>query len=281
MIVALVSGSCGTGRTTVAANLALVLKDRFSVTLLDCDVEQPNTALLPINWQEKTAVTINAPKIRFANCSRCFNCVKNCRFGAFIQFKNSIVVLPERCANCGVCSSFCVGHAISLEPYTLGYIRRGDYHGLNVVEARIDNSAVKAAFLIKRIRSYIDPYGLNIVDCAPDISDYDSCSTLCPDFILIVTGDSKQERKWLTKAIHHSRNINRPFGVLLNMASNNQSSYIEEYCQEEGIPYLGSLPYDELLASGLINNYQLASHSTTWRERFEQLWESILDLASQ
>ncbi len=280
MIVALVSGCCGTGRTTVAANLALVLKDRFPVTLLDCDVEQSNTVLLPINWQEKVAVKINAPKISFTNCSKCFNCVKNCRFGVFIQFKNSIVILPERCANCGICSSFCVDHAISLEPYTLGYIHKGDYHGLTVVEARIDNSAVKATSLIKRIRSYIDPCGLNIIDCAPDISDYDSCSLICPDFILIVTGDSRQERKWLAKAVDHSRKVNRPFGVLLNMASNN-SSFIEEYCQEEDIPYLGSLPYDEELASGLIDNYHLFNHSTTWQERFEQLWEYILDLASQ
>ena len=43
MIISIASGKGGTGKTTVATNLALVLGDR--VELLDCDVEEPNAHL--------------------------------------------------------------------------------------------------------------------------------------------------------------------------------------------------------------------------------------------
>ena len=43
MIISIASGKGGTGKTTVATNLALVLGER--VELLDCDVEEPNAHL--------------------------------------------------------------------------------------------------------------------------------------------------------------------------------------------------------------------------------------------
>ena len=50
MIVTVASGKGGTGKTTVAVNLALSLRDRDGEVgahplLLDCDVEEPNAAL--------------------------------------------------------------------------------------------------------------------------------------------------------------------------------------------------------------------------------------------
>lgn len=46
MVVAIASGKGGTGKTTVAANLALALSN---VQLLDCDVEEPNSHISSLN----------------------------------------------------------------------------------------------------------------------------------------------------------------------------------------------------------------------------------------
>ena len=42
MILSVASGKGGTGKTLVATSLALSLKDKSYVKLLDCDVEEPN-----------------------------------------------------------------------------------------------------------------------------------------------------------------------------------------------------------------------------------------------
>ena len=43
MIISVASGKGGTGKTTVAINLALALSDSQSLKFLDCDVEEPKT----------------------------------------------------------------------------------------------------------------------------------------------------------------------------------------------------------------------------------------------
>jgi len=45
MIVSVASGKGGTGKTTIAVNLALALGDSVPVDFLDCDVEEPNAHL--------------------------------------------------------------------------------------------------------------------------------------------------------------------------------------------------------------------------------------------
>lgn len=52
MTIAVASGKGGTGKTTVATSLAIVLADEGSVESLDCDVEEPNAHLLLKRFQE-------------------------------------------------------------------------------------------------------------------------------------------------------------------------------------------------------------------------------------
>ena len=66
MIIAIASGKGGTGKTTIAANLAQIAARRSAQTgeqpvhLLDCDVEAPNDALFlhPIFEHEKASTRL-------------------------------------------------------------------------------------------------------------------------------------------------------------------------------------------------------------------------------
>jgi len=280
MIVAFVSGSSHSGQTTMAVSLAATLKDHFPVTFLDCDIEQINVAVLrPPKWDEEEQIKIPVPEIERTDCTHCLNCVTNCRFGVFLDFKKNIVILPERCANCGTCFSFCTGHAISFSPYVLGTIRKGTWEKLTVVEVRINELAVKADLLLYKARTHIDPLGVNIVDCAPRFSDYAPCSTLTPDFFVVVTEETSQGLKELVPIIETLTDSKKPFGVLINK-SNSKISLAEQYCQEKGILLLGVFPYKEAVNNGTLSSHQLVLHSP-WKIFFEKLWESILEELSQ
>lgn len=280
MIVAFVSGSSQSGQTTMAVSLASILKDHFPVTILDCDIEQINAAVLqPPKWDIEEEVKISAPMINRADCTYCLNCVNNCRFGVFLDFKKSIVILPERCANCGTCFSFCTGHAISLTSYVLGTIRKGTLEKLTVVEARINELAVKADLLLYKARSHVDPLGVNIVDCAPHFSDYAPCSTLTPNFFVIVTEETSQSLKELVPMAEALNIIKKPFGVLINK-SRSINSPVEQYCKKQGLLLLGVLPYEDTVNNGKLPSHQFVLHSP-WKFFFEKLWDRILEELTQ
>lgn len=278
MIVAFVSGTCCSGRSTIAANLATLLNERFQVTFLDCDIEQIDaTALLPPSWNEEKEITTLVPYLDRNKCAHCFNCVEKCRFGVFLDTKNSITVLAERCSQCGSCFNFCSGHAIQLKPLVLGTIKEARIKNLRVVESRINNFAVKADSLLHKTRSYIDPLGINIVDAAPRVSDYAYQSTLNPDFFVLVTGESLHDMKELPPTIDVLKKLCKPFGVLINKSKDEStSSSIESYCSNYNIPILGIFPFEEALFKKKIPRHKLVHHSDAWRTRFEELWEKIV-----
>ncbi|MGB2783482.1 MAG: P-loop NTPase, partial [Atribacterota bacterium] len=74
MIISVASGKGGTGKTTIAVNLALALaKDKGkNVKFLDCDVEEPNAHLFlkPVITSSES-VEIPVPKIDDEKCNYC------------------------------------------------------------------------------------------------------------------------------------------------------------------------------------------------------------------
>lgn len=81
MNIAIASGKGGTGKTTVAINLVLFLKD---AVYLDCDVEEPNGHLFlqPVIEQTKIAAR-PFPEIDDQECNFCGLCVEIFQFHTF------------------------------------------------------------------------------------------------------------------------------------------------------------------------------------------------------
>ena len=116
MIISVASGKGGTGKTTIAVNLALALaKDKGkNVQFLDCDVEEPNAHLFlkPVITSSES-VKIPVPKIDDEKCNYCGKCAEVCVFNAIAVTKNKVLVFPGLCHGCGACTLFCPEKAIS------------------------------------------------------------------------------------------------------------------------------------------------------------------------
>ena len=71
MRIAIASGKGGTGKSTVAANLAWALARSRDVALVDCDVEEPNLHLFFPAPATEMPVTTPVPEIDAARCTLC------------------------------------------------------------------------------------------------------------------------------------------------------------------------------------------------------------------
>ena len=105
MKIAVASGKGGTGKTTLAVNLALAAN--CAAQLLDCDVEAPNVHLfLKGRIQRERVVTIPIPEIDAARCNGCNECSDFCRYNAIASFGAVPVVMAELATvAAGACAS--------------------------------------------------------------------------------------------------------------------------------------------------------------------------------
>jgi MinD superfamily P-loop ATPase len=125
MIITIASGKGGTGKTTVAVNLAYTLAHQGeTVRLLDCDVEEPNDHLfVRPDFQTETDVTVMKPVWNADPCTACGKCVEACQYNAMALVKGKILIFQELCHACGVCSHVCPVDALTETPSPIGKVR--------------------------------------------------------------------------------------------------------------------------------------------------------------
>ncbi len=155
MIISVASGKGGTGKTLVATSLALSLKEKYSIQLLDCDVEEPNdhVFLKPV-FTHKEAASVQVPEVDEDMCTYCRRCAEVCTYNAIAVVKQTVLVFPGLCHGCGACSYLCPVDAISMRDCMAGhwFISNSKYGPL--VHARLgiaqDNSGKLVALVRKR-----------------------------------------------------------------------------------------------------------------------------------
>ena len=133
MKLAIASGKGGTGKSTVAANLAYVIsKSGQHVTLADCDVECPNLHLFfQSEESEVIDVSVRVPVIDASACKFCGKCSEMCRYNAISVFPGHSIVFPELCHSCGGCVLICPEHAITEKDRNVGIVKITSPEGYN------------------------------------------------------------------------------------------------------------------------------------------------------
>jgi MinD superfamily P-loop ATPase len=281
MIISVASGKGGTGKTLVATSLALSLKDSRRVQLLDCDVEEPNDHILikPVITRSEV-VSIPVPKVDKDKCTRCGKCAEVCAYHAIAVMGEYVLTFPELCHGCGACSYLCPENAISEIPNEIGIIETGQADGLAFGHGNLSIGQPMAPPIIRKVKKLIDKECEVILDTAP--------GTSCPvveaikgsDFCLLVTEPTPFGLNDLMLAVETVRQLDIPFGVVLNRAGAGDKK-TEEYCEKEDIPVLLTIPLDKKIAGLYSRGIPLVEGMPEYKSKFVQLYENIKEAVDE
>ncbi len=272
MKLAIASGKGGTGKTTVAINLARVLDN---MQLLDCDVEAPNVHLfLKPQVKESVPVTIPVPRVDFDKCDFCGVCRDVCEFHAILVGKNTVLTFPELCHGCGACSMFCPVKAIIEEERQTAVVHAGVFEDIDVVWGVLNVGEPMAVPVISKVKSFIEP-GRNVILDAPP-------GTTCPtieairdaDYCILVTEPTPFGLNDLELAVGACKKLGIPAGVVLNRAGIGDNR-VQEYCRNESAPLLMEIPYQPRIAVAYSRGEILVDALPDLRKNFLDLADSV------
>lgn len=272
MIISVASGKGGTGKTTVAVNLALALGN---VQLLDCDVEEPNCHIFikPV-FTGKSAVFIPVPEINKDKCNGCGRCQEVCVYNAIAVVNKEVLIFPELCHGCGSCAYFCPCNAIEEKNKEIGIVETGNRGGISFVHGRLNIGEMMAPPVIRAVKRHTDREKTVIIDAPPGTSCPVITTIKDTDFVILVTEPTPFGLNDLILAVEVVRKLKIPSGVIINR-SDLGNNKIDEYCSEEKIPVLMKIPFSKEIAGLYSTGDYIIEALPEYREKFLELYGKI------
>jgi MinD superfamily P-loop ATPase len=279
VIISIASGKGGTGKTTVATNLATSLS-HMDVTLLDCDVEEPNVHLFlkpVIDLSE--IVTTPVPQIDESKCTLCGKCCEICQFRAIVRIADTILPFNNLCHSCGGCMEVCPEGAITETGRDLGVIEKGHKNNIVFIHGRLRIGEAMSPPLIKKVRKMAEGDGLTIIDAPPGTSCPVISAMKNTDFVILVTEPTPFGFNDLKLAAGAVKMLGIPCGIVINRSDMGDNK-VKEFAIGEGIPVLMEIPFDRKIAESYSRGDLVVDKIPEWRVKFIGLYDSIVKIVA-
>jgi len=271
MKIAVLSGKGGTGKTTVATNLALNYRNAI---LLDADVEEPNSHIFikPVISNEKS-VFKDYPVVDMEKCNLCGDCGRFCKYNAILPAKNKVLVFKEICHDCGGCEIVCKRNAISYEKREIGKIYSGSgISGIPFIYGDLNVGEVSGVKIITELRKTVDKEELVIIDSPPGTSCAAVEAVEGVDYAVIVSEPTPFGVSDMKMVVEMLENMKIAFGVVVNKAGLGNDE-IYEYCSEKNIEVLENIPFSEEIAK----MYAVGEMMCKGNEKYNLYFKNIID----
>jgi len=276
MRIAIASSKGGTGKTTIATNLACsIARMDKKVQFLDCDVEEPNGHIfLKPDIRETQKVTIGVPEVNIEKCDGCGKCGQLCQYSAIICLKDKPLVFEQLCHSCGGCMAICPQGAIKEKQRRIGIAEFGRADGIYFGAGKLDIGAIQSPALIKHVKQKAIDDCTVIIDVPP--------GTSCPvieavkgtDFVLLVTEPTPFGLNDLKLAVGMVRELKLPFAVVINRSDIGDDGVLQ-YCDKENIEIILEIPNDRLIAEAYSQGIKIIDALGGYEEKFLQLYQKI------
>ena len=291
MIITVASGKGGTGKTTIATSLALTLMAEESVleggklVLIDCDVEEPNSALFlhPLLTQE-AEVALKVPEVDADLCTYCGRCAEVCQYHAIAVVGRKTLVFSELCHGCGSCTLVCPENAIHEVLNVVGRVEKGRVGSMAFVHGILEIGVPMATPVIRAAK------GMGIVEPDAQVVIIDAPpGNACPvvqslrgaDYCLMVTEPTPFGLHDLRVAVELARDeLHLPVGVVINRDGVGDDG-VERFCADEKIPILMRIPLDRRIAEACSQGQPLVSAMPEYANGFLSLFSRICEEASR
>jgi len=272
MRIAVASGKGGTGKTTVATNLALVAsQDGRSVAYLDCDVEEPNGALfLKPQINETRPVEVSIPKVDSSKCNGCGLCGKICQYSAIVVMKEDVLVFPELCHGCAGCWLVCPTGAIAESHRQTGQLELGQAGKVRFIQGLLNIGEVMSPPVIGAVKAAAPGVDFLVVDSPPGTSCPVIESVRGADYVLLVTEPTPFGLNDLRLAVEMVRALKLPFAVVINRADMGDDQ-TRQYCRQEGIDVIAEIPDDRQVAEAYSRGEMMCEAIPKYRNLYGDL----------
>jgi len=280
MRIAIASGKGGTGKTTLATNLAQVIAEEgVPAAYLDCDVEEPNGHIfLKPEIERSRRVSIPVPEVDESKCTFCRACSQACRFSAILAMKNKVLTFPNLCHGCGGCTLACQENAIREVPRPMGAVQAGRAGKVAFAQGLLDVGEAMAPPVIREVLKEAPKEGVVIVDAPPGTSCPVIESVKGADVAILITEPTPFGLHDLKLAVGMVRTLGIPFGVAVNRVGVGDRE-VFSYCQSEGIPVFLEIPDDRRIAESYSRGVLAVEALPELRALFLDLMQDLRKLA--
>jgi len=238
MKIAIASGKGGTGKTTIATNLASsIARVGQTVQYLDCDVE-------------------------------------DCQYSAIICIKDTVLTFEELCHACGGCMAICPEGAITEKQRKIGVTEFGKADGIYFGHGKLNIGAVQTPTLIRHLKRRAMDDAVVVIDAPPGTSCPVIEAVKGSDLVLLVTEPTPFGLNDLELAVEMVRALELPFAVAINRCDIGDDRVVR-YCRQEDIEIVLKMPNDRLIAEAYSTGIKIIDALPGYEEKFSQLYERI------